>query len=453
MSTNSTTPVLRDVPNDQQTSNSGTTTVDNPLKIESSVFNSLIQDKGFSEELQNPPVPKKGQFVQNNIVYPQLTNLATQILDRVKENRDKCFPRFMAKNPSQTKKTIAKWLILMRKQDDNNGNLHVLNQDAIHTKAKNIWGPIASSQLATVNDCIRIFGILTNASMIDDMNVLLGNRAEDVSGAPRDRIDNPSNQKRNIFAKVAILFNDPNTVISNPPSWHQCHEYNGYADINGNQKERIKLGRDSKFVADQFKNTLKTYRVASKKYKSDTGGGSGSEHRFVTWDEREDKTFYKYSNSQGLLLTWIFMHDRRRGFILDARPTRIPDDCAIDGNATASLSPSRKSSASSELNAAIKGVCATIDAQKEFQNKLIMALDQDKDSGNSGNESMHEQMEIIRGLKDTGDMLKDLEKVPEGFVEDTESAIAERQHREEKRSTIHALERALMKRARTHISE
>ena len=105
------------------------------------------------------------------------------------------------------------------------------------------------------------------------------------------------------------------------------------------------------------------------------------------------------------------------------------------------------------MNAAIKGVCATIDAQKEFQNKLIMALDQDKDSGNSGNESMHEQMEIIRGLKDTGDMLKDLEKVPEGFVEDTESAIAERQHREEKRSTIHALERALMKRARTHISE
>ena len=83
----------------------------------------------------------------------------------------------------------------------------------------------------------------------------------------------------------------------------------------------------------------------------------------------------------------------------------------------------------------------------------MTAIDVDKDSGNSGNGSMHEQMEIIRGLKDTSDMLKDLEKVPEGLAEETETAIAERQHREEKRSTIQALERALMKRARTHISE
>ena len=59
-----------------------------------------------------------------------------------------------------------------------------------------------------------------------------------------------------------------------------------------------------------------------------------------------------------------------------------------------------------------------------------------------------EQMEIIRGLKETGAMLRDLDKELDGCEEKTES-----EHKVAKRKTIEALEKSLMKHARKHMED
>lgn len=295
---------------------------------------------------------------------------------------------------------------------------------------------------------IRIFGILMNSELIDDLNILLGKRVQDVPGAPRDSIDNPANLKRNIYSKIAHLFNNPNILVTNPSNWAECSEYEGYSEIDGNQKERVKLMRDGTFVSERFKNTLKSYRGAAKKYKSGTGGGSGRDHRFVTWEEREDKEFYGYSRSQGLLLTWIFMHDKARHYILDTQPNKLPEPCRIDG---AVSSPSKRS-VSSELHAAIQGICTSLHSQKDFQSKLVAAITSEENSSKDNEEgSLQEDMDIIKGLKETSKMMKDLKDDSSVSSEDsTESTVAAREHRREKRKTIQALEKRLMKRARKH---
>ena len=68
--------------------------------------------------------------------------------------------------------------------------------------------------------------------------------------------------------------------------------------------------------------------------------------------------------------------------------------------------------------------------------------------------SLQEDMDIIKGLKETSKMMKDLKDDSSVSSEDsTESTVAAREHRREKRKTIQALEKRLMKRARKHTPE
>ena len=316
------------------TPNAGITLVDvlpstrvSSLLINEEVFQQHIQDQGVALS----EAKKNSKIVIQKMAYYELYKVSKMLDDiyNTKENAVQ-FPRIpKSQNRSQVRNTIGKWINTLRNRDDS-GNF-VLSQDVILYRAKTQWGPKSYEDVASLNDKVRLFGIVLQDCNSDDLLVLMNRKANPVPGAPRDRNDNPSNKKSSVYAKFATQFNSNGVILLHPTNWPDAYELDGYDEVEPNEQARILKFRDSNWVQKTFQKVMVSYKKACTKYKTDTGGGSGQPKDFAMWDEREDKNFAKYGGVEGTILTWIFMMDRERGFILEKQPEQLPDGAMKDG--------------------------------------------------------------------------------------------------------------------------
>ena len=178
-----------------------------------------------------------------------------------------------------------------------------------------MWGHDNESGGPTMSDKARVFGIITKEEYRDDLKILVGkNSSAAESTGRRVDIDDPSLNNRNIWARIKTDFHDARIVITHPGNWEHAREIEGFADINPNDPQRIlsHINRDIQFFKRiLFKDVLTVYRVAARKYRSDTGNGSGQPENFLDWDISEDIKFQDFCRGHSVaLLTWIYMKNR-----------------------------------------------------------------------------------------------------------------------------------------------
>ena len=142
------------------------------------------------------------------------------------------------------------------------------------------------------------------------------------------------------YSSLSKEFNDIEVVISHPSN--AC-KLTGFNDMNPNDHSRINIERDGKFIKYLLSDTLKHYRIASDKWKMDTGGGSGFPKDYVNWEERNDELFTNYDSSSREYLAWIYMLDKSVGFILDAKNDPVPLNVWLEDGTTPSVGNDSKS--------------------------------------------------------------------------------------------------------------
>ena len=108
VATTDTTPVLTD--NNDET----------PSLIPVDIFIDLLQDNGIAKGSEEFNKKRTKVFLSNNRKYPQLYELANQIISYVERNRDVTFPRFPTKSHRRTHiGTVAKVIFTHREFKDN----------------------------------------------------------------------------------------------------------------------------------------------------------------------------------------------------------------------------------------------------------------------------------------------------------------------------------------------
>jgi len=139
--------------------------------------------------------------------------------------------------------------------------------------AEDNWKVDNASELmnekTTVNDCIRIAGILTMEVNRDDLLSL--NRGKHTMQAD---VDNALTRVDAIFHHIAIQFNDPAVKIAQP---ERAAYLVTYLDLDPNEESRIAIPRDFVWAKQVWKvNVLKPYNIAVKKWHKGIGGGPGA---------------------------------------------------------------------------------------------------------------------------------------------------------------------------------
>ena len=98
----------------------------------------------------------------------------------------------------------------------------------------------------------------------------------------------------------------------------------GHQSMNPNDPDRIAIKRDGTFVKNIVDTTMKHYRIAMKNWSAGTGGGSGAPENYEDWNSRSDELFQNYDQHRGHYLAWIYMKDKKVGYLFDAKNDPVP---------------------------------------------------------------------------------------------------------------------------------
>ena len=272
-------------------------------------------------------------FLSNNRKYPQLYELANQIITYVERNRDVTFPRFPTKSHRSTHiRTVAKVIFTHREFKD---NVFYLPQSVLSTHLRSKWGLDNEAIGSIPSDKARVFGILMDESFRDELHILLGKKtpSSKVVGSSRHESDDPSYRSRNIWNRVKSCFHEESFKITNPRNWVSASMVEGFEDIDPNDPIRLRCHSSRSidwFKLHLFKDTLSLYRKAAGKWRKDTGNGRGQPENFMDWNPNEDAKFATFTNDQqSALLTWIYMKDRECHYILEREQDDLPLDAQI----------------------------------------------------------------------------------------------------------------------------
>lgn len=126
-----------------------------------------------------------------------------------------------------------------------------------------------------MNDRLRVIGIMAMEKHREQLSFLMSNRM-----TSRDQIDDPSKHPNTIFEKIAVDFNTFKIVVAHPVG---AEVLQVFPDMDPNNKLRINIKRDSKFIRSVYNDTMRHYHKASEKWKSGTGGGPGCPANYENW--------------------------------------------------------------------------------------------------------------------------------------------------------------------------
>ena len=348
---------------------------DNSIMLPMEVYFPLLQDRGQEISKKKRPknmfIPKTANMNRASLGYVRLHELSTKLYDIMKDNAD-TFCR-IPKNKCNVITRIARWLYDNReekslsviddpdliqfiedqnlKSTDDNVTYFVYDQKYVFQKMHDAWCTqgIEKEQVC-LNDRLRIFGILLSQEHRDDINRI-------TSGVQsREELDNPSLQVKETWNRIAKSFNSPQVRVSHPDKYE---DITNYQIFDPNELERVAIPRDGVWIKRQYNDTMKYYREALNKWNMGTGGGPNHPPDYFCVEDRDDKHFQEYDRTRGALLCWIFMHDKKVGFILDAKNQSLPPDYSVETGGRKKTTNNKRSKTPSP-DEQMKRLCKTI---------------------------------------------------------------------------------------------
>ena len=244
--------------------------------------------------------------------------------------------------------------------DADNTMVFVYEQKYIWNKMYDSWCPSGVERhQVTLNDRLRIFGILMHQDHRDDINRITAGVQS------REELDDPSLQVKETWNRFAHSFNNPTFRISHPEKYQ---DITNYQIFDPNEYEQIVIPRDGGWIKRIFTDTMKPYRVALTKWNMGTGGGDDHPPNYFCVEDREEKKFQDYDKTRGGLLCWIFMHDKKLGFILDAKNQSLPDSFQVESGGKKNKTDKRKRAKTPSPEDQLKRICTAI---SESTNNLL----------------------------------------------------------------------------------
>ena len=375
----------------------------NRLLVPNDTYFKLLQDPGFEVKGKTRPkkcfIDKDDSSSKSRRAYKDVYDLSCMFYDILKEHPS-TFTK-LPKNKSVLIQKIAKILIDNRELkgygdvddetirdfvekeglNDNTQNssiqIYIYEQNYLFTKLYNCWCPVGvEKDEVTINDKLRVFGILTSVEYRDDMENLTRGKAAD-----REELDNPEYRPGAVYNKFASAFNDSTFVISHPVDYHKLENS---VILNANEVGRVNIKRNGDWIKRIYENTMKHYRAAMYKWKMGTGGGEGYPENYANWELRESHQFQNYDKMRGTLLGWIYMKDSAANFPLDAKNSDIPEDIQVESCKGISQGHSHHSSSTrgkSPSYAMMSNLDKRLDkwesfSEEYFHNKTTMSDDQ-----------------------------------------------------------------------------
>ena len=126
-----------------------------------------------------------------------------------------------------------------------------------------------------------------------------------------------------------------------------------------NELERIVIPCDGKWIKHIYTETMKNYRVALNKWNMGTGGGPDHPADYFCVEERDEKYFQDNDKTRGSMLCWIIMHDKKVGFILDAKNQSLPPDYSVETGGKKKTTRNKRSKTPSP-DEQLKRICTAI---------------------------------------------------------------------------------------------
>lgn len=346
---------------------------DSSLYMERAQFFQLAQDEGIEmsevEELSYSsrlakPKRKAKNIAFGNRFYPQLYTLAAHLWDVMETNRFD-FPNMPkgGSNKSTYLHDIGKEIAQERKEyaradihgigdagDDEScmdliassdkPKVFILKQSTLLARLRNKYGPLPESKRPTVDDKVRVMGVLfMSSSLREYLPDMLGK----TKGGNRANLDASSARKRAGFRGLWMAFIDPEKVVVIPEEWTSGNTestvnqnkgdgmYDLFGRFDPNNKNHIALPWTEKEVAAIFQAVMSEYNPAMHNWMKGTGGGSGAPEDFSIWEQRDPLMFINYSNQAArMYLSVVYIWDKKYQFILVTQKDTVPSDAVID---------------------------------------------------------------------------------------------------------------------------
>ena len=322
---------------------------------------------------------------------------------------------------------------LKLESDADNTLVFVYDQKYIWNKMYDSWCPSGVERhQVTLNDRLRIFGILLHQDHRDDINRITAGVQS------REELDDPSLQVKQTWNRFAKSFNNPTFRISHPDKYH---DITNYQIFDPNESERIVIPRDGVWIKRIFTETMKPYRVSLTKWNMGTGGGPDHPPDYFCVEDRDEKYFQDYDKTRGGLLCWIFMHDKKLGFLLDAKNQSLPDSLQVETGGKKNNSDKRKRQKTPSPDDQLKRICTAI---SESTNNLLQrknAISKNHYARPNSDEQNSEASELTCQNEQREDMLLAKAQRIEDLIESINKS--NRLTGEEKKSRIITLDQML----------
>ena len=141
---------------------------------------------------------------------------------------------------------------------------------------------------------------------------------------------------RAVLQKVHDRFHDKEVIVAHPNSWMRQETIdkvgpNIHANLNPNDKQRIKIARTIDGIKIIIKTTTRQYNTIMNNYTKGTGGGSGHPANFANWQERDPLFFKDYdSHSKSSYLTYIHMFNQQYDHPMVKVHDQLPNEARIE---------------------------------------------------------------------------------------------------------------------------
>ena len=227
----------------------------------------------------------------------------------------------------------------------------------------------ASQIKPTSNDTIRFFHVAAIDVHREDLTYLTRGKA-----TKRSDLDGSEKKEKEIIRRWAEVFADESKIFEIP---EQIRGNEDFEALNPNDLSRIRIQRDAAFFESLYKKTMSEFKVAVKKWTSDTGGGSGNPLHMHKWDLTSLDEFANYGGGKGcavrkVWLTYLLILDIKTSYGFSASFNPPPADTILeDGGTSTSETSNNKTIAGGEGD--IKLLCSTVDGSMKYVAKAMVA--------------------------------------------------------------------------------
>lgn len=335
------------------------------ISIDEQVWNEGIRDTGVPP---SHPVKSKIYRAENGWKFKGIWNLANEVWVKMDKNRDR-FQR-LPKATSKTEIVMKIGKMIFNERQLNAEGQYNYPQETFHLKITSAWGKESEHDGVTQDDIARAYGILCDPDFEAERCVILKRQ-----GTSRDVVDDPANKVLNVSQRLMLVWQDINYKVSHPPNWEDAANLPDFGRLDPNNTDRVGKKHTAKdgmfFQKCLIEPTKRAYRIACRRWRSDTGGGAGQPENFMDWDPRRDHLFHNFTGGQQpALLTWIFMKDRTLGYILEEEHEELPSALQVSEgrtdqdttNPSHDKKRSRRNSFESEIMAEMKSSRKIIEA-------------------------------------------------------------------------------------------